>query len=380
LKLISSVKLSTNQGSFAALQDTMQEANRCCNWLSQQAWNAQVFAQFKIHKMFYASARERFPKLASQTVVRCIAKVSDSYKLDKRRKRSYRLNGSIAYDLRILRWYIGKQFVSIWTTSGRLKLPYQAGERQRGLLKTQQGESDLMLFRGAFYLAATCNVDEPSQEDVQDVIGCDLGVANVLTDSSGKHYSGSTVKSVRHRHRRLRNKLQKKGTKSARRRLKALAGKETRFAKDTNHVISKRLVAEAQGTKQAIALEHLKGIRLRITVRRKQRAALHSWAFFQLRAFIAYKSKQAGVPVVFVDPRNTSRGCSQCGYIAKANRPSQSKFSCRVCGFTAHADVNAAWNIRALGRTAIVNQPNVASCESIAHDLVTSAWTLVVGR
>ena len=89
----------------------------------------------------------------------------------------------------------------------------------------------------------------------------DLGVVNIASDSEGKWYSGSTVKSVRHRHRRLRRKLQKKQTRAAKRRLKRLAGKEARFARHTNHVISKEIVACAKGTRRGIKLEELGGIR-----------------------------------------------------------------------------------------------------------------------
>ena len=165
------------------------------------------------------------------------------------------------------------------------------------------------------------------------------------------------------RHHRLRAKLQAKGTRSAKRKLKRLSGKERRFAKDTNHCISKKLVAKAKDTNRAIALEDLGGIRERITVRRAQRAALHSWAFFQLRSFVTYKAKRVGVPVFLVDPRNTSRTCPACGHVDKANRPSQSKFSCMVCGFAGLADHIAAINI---GRRAVVNPPIVARDEAKA--------------
>jgi IS605 OrfB family transposase len=162
---------------------------------------------------------------------------------------------------------------------------------------------------------------------------------------------------VRHRQRRLRKKLQKKHTTSANRRLKKLAGKERRFATHTNHVISKQIVATAEGSGRGISVEELTGIRGRVTVRHGQRVVLHSWAFLQLKMFVLYKAALAGVPVVQVDPRNSSRECSCCGHIDKLNRPSQSRFSCRACGFTAHADLNAA---RVLAGRAAVNPPNAA--------------------
>jgi transposase len=61
-----------------------------------------------------------------------------------------------------------------------------------------------------------------------------------------------------------------------------------------------------------------------------------------------------------VDPRNTSRMCSQCGHCDKANRKSQAEFSCQRCGYSTHADYNAARNIAQLGERAAVNQPIVS--------------------
>jgi IS605 OrfB family transposase len=223
-------------------------------------------------------------------------------------------------------------------------------------------------------------VEEPEPIDVEGALGVDLGVTNLAVDSDGAVHSASHINNVRFRHRRLRAKLQAKGTRSAKRHLKKLSGKEHRFAKDTNHCISKTLVAKAKDTGRALALEDLNGVRDRVTVRRSQRAALHSWSFFQLRSFVAYKAKRTGVPVVFVDPRNTSRTCPQCGHVDKANRNSQSVFSCVACGHSGLADHIAAINI---GRRAArlcegatdVNPPIVARAVSKVAPKPASAVT-----
>ena len=136
-----------------------------------------------------------------------------------------------------------------------------------------------------------------------------------------------------------------------------MGNREARFRKDVNHRISKLLVARAEGTCRGLALENLKGIRERTTVGHKQRARQSGWSFGQLRAFVEYKAQRAGVPVVLVDPRNTSRACPACGHCEKANRKSQSEFLCKHCGYSSHADFNAALNIRA---GALVNAPIVA--------------------
>jgi len=133
--------------------------------------------------------------------------------------------------------------------------------------------------------------------------------------------------------------------KSAKRRLKKLAGKQARFQRDVNHTIAKKLVAHAKDTKAAIALEDLTGIRDRMAVRAKQRSKQHNWSFRQLREFLVYKAQRAGIALVFVDPRNTSRTCNRCGYVDKRNRRSQAEFSCLRCGHHAHADRNAARNL-----------------------------------
>ena len=356
MKLIAQVKLLPTPEQADALKQTIEQANAACQYVSDYAWESKTFRQYDLHHACYKDIREKFC-LSAQVTVRVIAKVADAYKLDRKRKRTFKRTGSIAYDDRILSWRMQDSTVSIWTLNGRLRIPFVCGERQKELLQTRQGESDLGIFRGMFFLSATCEVEEPKPADVENALGVDLGVTNIAVDSDGVIHSASHINNVRRRHRRLRAKLQAKGTRSAKRKLKQLSGKEHRFAKDTNHCISKRIVAKAKDTNRAVALEDLTGIRTRVTVRRRQRATLHSWSFSQLRDFVQYKAKRAGVKVFLVDPRNTSRTCPVCGCIDKANRPSQSKFSCVVCGFAGLADQIAAVNI---GRRAVVNQPNVA--------------------
>jgi transposase len=72
----------------------------------------------------------------------------------------------------------------------------------------------------------------------------------------------------------------------------------------------------------------------------------------------------AGLPLVMVDPRNTSRECTACGHIDKANRKSQSSFLCIVCGFVSNADLNAA---RIISRRADVNRPYISTTPAIGN-------------
>ncbi|WP_332881804.1 transposase [Methanosarcina horonobensis] len=102
-----------------------------------------------------------------------------------------------------------------------------------------------------------------------------------------------------------------------------------------------------------MALENLSGIRQRTTVRKAEREKHEKWTFLELRNFIEYKAKLAGVLVLLVDPRNTSRQCSVCGYTDKGNRKIQETFSCLACEHTENADFNASKKILLLGLPSI---------------------------
>jgi IS605 OrfB family transposase len=193
-------------------------------------------------------------------------------------------------------------------------------------------------------------------------LGVDLGIANIAYDSDGTGYTGAQLNRYRRRQQRLRQRLQAKGTQSARRLLAKRRRREARHAANTNHVIAKAIVTEAARTGRGIAVEQLTGIRDRVRLRKPQRVTCSSWSFQQLGAYLAYKARRAGVPLIEVDPRYTSQTCADCGHRDKRNRPSQETFHCGSCGVVAHADHNAARNIasRGVAGWGAVNRPHAA--------------------
>lgn len=355
MRLTAKVRLQPTPDQHKALLETLETANAACNEISRLAWDNQQFKQFPLHRLAYRTIRSRFD-LTAQMAVRCVARVADAYKAGKHKQRAFDLRGAIPYDSRILSWKLDPQEVSIWTVAGRQKVPYVCGEHHRRLLESQRGESDLCLIGGEFYLFTTCDAETPPPSEVDGFLGVDLGIQNIATDSDGEQFAGGQVNGLRKRHARLRAKLQAKGMKSSKHLLKKRRCKETRFAKDVNHCIAKRVVDKAKDTRRGIALEQLKGIRQRVTVRRSQRRQPHAWSFHDLQQKIVYQAQLAGIPVAFVDPKNTSRECPACGHVSKSNRQSQAAFLCVECGFSSHADHIAATNS---GRRAVVNQPNV---------------------
>src|SRR5690606_34392207 len=106
-----------------------------------------------------------------------------------------------------------------------------------------------------FYLLATCDVPEEDEEAVEGVLGVDLGIVEIATDSDGESFSGEIIDRKRKQYAAHRAGLQSTGTRSAKRRLKKVSGRQRRFQRHVNHVISKRLVEKAKDTGRAIALE-----------------------------------------------------------------------------------------------------------------------------
>jgi putative transposase len=148
----------------------------------------------------------------------------------------------------------------------------------------------------------------------------DIGIANLTATSDGDLLRGEDSRNVRKRFKHLRDKLQRVGTKSAKRQPKKISMIESLNKNHKNHCISKAIVLGAKGTNRAIALEDLNGIRSVESVSKRRREERDHWAFYQLQTVIQYKAKIAGVPVVYVDSHDTSMICSECGCWVPENR------------------------------------------------------------
>ncbi|WP_037680990.1 RNA-guided endonuclease TnpB family protein [Streptomyces griseus] len=376
MKLVVQVKLLPTPEQASALQATLHACNQAANHVSTIAHATGTKDNRALRAETYTQVKSTWG-LGAQAAQHVIKKTCDAYAALKGSLRAgilgrpgskpykaatgkpvvFRPTAAQPYDDRMLSWQTEQRTVSIWTTAGRLKrLPYTGSEHQLQLLdQYRRGESDLITRGGQWYLLATLDIPEPAvNPDPQGFIGVDLGIANIATTSTGHRHSGRRLNRTRENDRKLRTRLQQKGTRSAKRRAKRHAGKEARRTRDINHKISKHIVAEAQRTGRGIALEDLGGIRERARLKKPQRVTMNSWAFGQLAEFIAYKARRAGVPVVYVNPAYTSQECSRCHHIDKRNRPRQAVFTCRSCGFVEHADLNASHTISLRGWSAWV--------------------------
>jgi putative transposase len=351
-------------GHDAALAATQCAYNAAATWIARVCWDEGITNTNTAHHRVYGKTRDRFG-LGAQLAVCARAKAVEAIKAVKAKRRdicpTFGPRGSVRYDARTYR-LMSLDRVSLNTLEGRVVCRLVLGVRQHTMLVDptwEVGGADLVWHGGVYYLHVTQSREaSPENEPDGGTLGVDLGITHLATDSEGESFTGAIVHRVRSRFHTRRQRLQKCGSRNAKRRIRRMGQREARFQRDTNHCISKQLVQKAAVARKAIALEDLSGIRERTTVRRAHRYERHSWAFFQLRQYITYKAAWAGVPVYLVDPAYTSQTCSRCGHCERANRRSQAEFLCQnlLCRQAMNADHNAAINISRQERAA-VNRP-----------------------
>ena len=223
------LKLAPTTEQAQALLETMHAFNAACNYIAEQAYAGKVGNKFELQKMTYGTLRTMY-HLPAQLAIRAISKTTEAYKRDKSIQPSFRPEGAIVYDERVMS-FKGLTHVSLLTLSGRVLVAFRIGGYQQARMESIKGQADLIHRNGTFYLAVTLDVPEPTPAEPQGTLGVDLGIVNIATDSTGETFSGEAVEKTRQRMHSLRQRLQKRGTKSAKRHLKKLSGREARFKK-----------------------------------------------------------------------------------------------------------------------------------------------------
>ena len=250
------------------------------------------------------------------------------------------------------------QVLSINTLGKRTKCTFE-GEHFAGYLNVsyQLGTAKLVELKGRWYLhiPVTKAVEDFQKECVRHVVGIDRGLRflAVSYDEQGKtkFVSGKKIATKRHKFQEVRKQLQAKGTKSAKRKLKAISGRENRWMSDVNHQISKTLV-QKYGKDTLFVLGDLAGVSFEesnLSRTAKQNYDLRSWSFYQLEQFLTYKAHENRSEVLKVSAKYTSQRCPKCGIIRKANRDHHKHlYSCQ-CGYKSNDDRIGAMNIQLLG-------------------------------
>lgn len=383
-----------------ALVETIDEAKNAYRIVSEAAFESGTKSCYALQKLVYAEVRAK-TRLTAQMTCSAIRKVAAAYKSAK--AGGHKFNGPVrfsasAVDLqggargRDFRLYPEKSVVSISTVDGRKQLSYRCGKFQRSFVDSPEWkvQAARLIYRrrkkGWRYELHVQVVREIPERKTGGVLGVDTGrrYLAVATNGEDSHFfPAGHLKPKKEHLRRLRGKLKSKGTRSSTRTFIRVSGREARLTRDFQHKTAKELVRIAiESGCSAISVERLNGIRKRTRTRGKKARYHHStWAYGQFLDILRYKAEGAGLEVIEVDPANTSRACSKCGWVEKANRNGLD-FSCRHCGYSVHADLNAARNIRlraVLDRQALVQDGPNQSCGPKADPKGTGKLPASVG-
>jgi IS605 OrfB family transposase len=401
------LKLTTTKEQHRALRETQLAYRDSLNAVSQYAFaHGKTSSVTTLHKGMYAELRARY-RLPSQLACSVERQVAATYKglwtklLNNRehlrlkitKKRFKGLDKPPHYSSPTVQYTYERDYtfqcesrVSIGTLNGRISLPYQGYFKH--LLLIQQGGhiariGDAKLWydqsKKQFYLlvSVAITLPDPTCDELSEVVGVDVGVRYlaVTSTAAGKahFYSGKRTRHKANHYARLRKRLQKKGTRGAKRRMRRIGQRERRFKMQANHQIATQITREHPQT--LIGLEELTGIRDRTRRRKRKRKkngkgyelvspkarkanrVYSQWSFAELHALISYKAALSGSLAVKVDADYTSKGCPKCGHIADENRPNKGLlFTCQnpTCGYTLHADLVGARNITM--RTLVLRQ------------------------
>ena len=379
------------------LYSTMKAFADACSYVAEHVFRTRDLAAAHIQKDMYYEIRARFG-MRAQMAQSCIRTVRAAYKAIKTSQHKWIMPRFRAPQLDLVwnRDYTlnkDKDRFSVNTLTGRIRVPFYSKGMDIHLADgCVYGTAKLVYKHGKFFLhiPVTREVEELRPEDVNNVVGVDRGIRFLATtyDSAGKtrFYDGKAVKQKRAHYKLKRSELQRVGTPSSRRRLKAIGQRENRWIHDVNHRISKALTEIDTGNndRQALntmfaldvnhrisnarteintdnndgnalntmfVLEDLTGIRSATErVRVHDRYVSASWPYYDLEQKLIYKALRNHQLVVKVDPAYTSQTCPKCGHREKANRDKKKHlFCCRSCGYSSNDDRIAAMNLHRMG-------------------------------
>jgi transposase len=362
------LKFITTPEQVQALRQTQLAYRDALNAVSHYAFEQGKTSNVtRLHKGMYTELRARY-HLPSQLACSVERQVSATYKglwtklkknVEHRRakitkKRFKGLDKPPKYSSPTVQYTYERDYtfqchqqVSIGTLGGRISIPYQGYDKHLTLIRAGATIGDAKLWydrqKKTFYLLVSLSIDvsEPTCEQFNEVVGVDVGIRYlaVTSTSTGKatFHPGKRVRHQANHYARLRKRLQQKGTRGAKRRLKRIEQRERRFKAQANHAIAKQMITEHPHA--LIGLENLTDIRERTKRKKRKRKkngkgsepvspkarkanrVYSQWSFAELQALISYKAALAGSLAVKVDADYTSQTCPCCGYTSQQNRP-----------------------------------------------------------
>lgn len=340
----------TDESIKTLVEDRVEKFNKCLNYWIDVIRDKESTRLRDLQGLPYFKAREIFELDGKTVQLAEIYAVRLSRAMKKRRSDTP---------------HIKSKFLMINTCVQDNKILFTTGNRKKNWIEFKgeilpEGmvcQSKIKKIDNEWYCLLSIKVKEVKPKNFKKCIGVDLGIAKtaVVTDWKGrdtKFFDGEPYRFKKNHYREMRRKLQPKIKEgNVYKLLNRISKKEENWVTGENHRISREIVKIAVEKKRSIALEKLTGIVKRLKVNKKTRVMLKGWSFSQLASFIEYKAKLAGITVVYIDPRGTSKTCPKCQYCYRGNRRTQSVFKCRQCNYESNADRVGAMNIALRGNT-----------------------------
>ena len=386
-KLTKTIKLHIHASpeQIELFQQMTEKCRQACNYISTHIFNNQFELNYlRLTKILYGDIRTNF-SLKSQMAQSAIKTVIAQYKgvreLYAKAPFVYKNEqGQVERIPKTLEWLQKPIFfarpqvdlvrnrdysfideyslLSINTLEGRTKCTFDSNPFARYFDGTWTiGTGKLIQLKGLWYfhISVTKDVEDFIPNATKHVVGIDRGMRflAVTYDEQGKtsFFSGKKIVTKKNKFQKVRRQLQSKGTRSAKRRLKAISGREHRWMSDVNHQISKTLV-QKYGKDTLFVIENLDGLTINkrnLKKSPKQNYMLSSWGLYQLEQFLTYKAHENRSEVVKVSAQYTSQRCPKCGAIHKENRNHKNHFYSCQCGYQSNDDRIGAMNIQLLG-------------------------------
>lgn len=374
------IKLLPTPEQDQLLHETMMEYTEVCNYVSNWVFeNEFPLSPMKINDNLYHAIRG-WSNLPAHLVQNTFRTITARYKTVKTQlsQKPYKYQAedkSWQYIPRTLEWLQkplkfntlqcelsyktdyrftnNLQQVSISTVQGRVVMEYRMySEHQQyfdGVWKI--GSAKVLHKHNKWYLAVSVTKEVPESSEIKNVVGIDRGLNFLAVSYDGTKtmfFNGRKHMHKRHHFKRIREQLQKKNTKSSRRRLRKIGDRENCYMTDVNHCLSQALVSTYRSN-TLFVLEDLTGVSQEQKWFKKRQSDLSSWSFYQLETFLQYKAESIGSKVIKVSPRYTSQRCPRCGVIDKTQRNhSKHEYQC-TCGLRSNDDRVGAMNIYQLG-------------------------------
>ena len=327
----------------------LKESSYVFNYYTKWAYDTKSFNKGKCHKENYFNVQKLFPNIKTAL----IQSIRDNA-LESVKSRKFKCKQPIKKEtsgLRLDKRAItvrGNQ-ITIIGISKRHKEILHVPEIHKNIFElwsfkmatlTYQKKTNQFWINLVFENPNEVNPQIPSSS--KEILGIDRGLYHIAVTSDNKFYSANKIRKQRRKYLYLKRTLQQKGTQSAKRKLKSISGKEKRFMKNVNHIITKKIVSNPNH--KIFVLEKLTNIRNK-RKGKKLNKLLSNWSSYQFEQFLTYKANALGKKVVYVDPHFTSQKCSKCGNTNKDSR-NKSQYKCKECGYFCHSDLNASHNIK----------------------------------